>query len=166
MARSGHGSLWIPQNENRAPAWYKFGKHPSAESCSKLHPGQPSPLPIYLSSRPGARHPLLLPPGLGSSISSPLGALSGRGFPPPTSGGQQPAALGLCAGGCRCRETKPDSGKQRNLGKDPVAWPQDALSTPQVTPNICRGWHTSSLHCSPSLQACRSAGPSSLIGND
>lgn len=61
---------------------------------------------------------------------------------------------------------KEQPGKQWSLGKEPVARTQDALYTPWVTPNIFRGWHTSSLHCSPSLQACRSAGPSSLIGND
>lgn len=57
--------------------------------------------PLHLSPlthQPGleSESPFCCCPGWGPAPRVPSGHAGGRGFPPPTSGGQQPAALGLC----------------------------------------------------------------------
>lgn len=129
-ARPGHGSAWIPQTGERAPGWYKLGNTRARRAAQGFT--QPSRLLSPLTHQPGLGPdtPFCCCPGWGPAPRVPSGHAGGRGFPPPTSGGQQPAALGLCTGGCRWKEIKPDPGKQWNSGKDPAAWTQDALSTP------------------------------------
>lgn len=76
LGNSGQTRPWIcvdPSDWGTGSWLVQTREHPGEESCSKLHPAQPSPLPTYSSTRAGARHPVLLLPGLGTSTPSPLG---------------------------------------------------------------------------------------------
>lgn len=148
-----------------APGWYKFGERPSEESCSRLHPNQTISFP-HSSTRAGARHPLLLLPGLGTSTPSPLGPRRWLRFTPTNLWRSAAGSTGAPHWQLPLERNKARARKAMELGERPGGLDTRCSLHTIGDPNICRDWHTSSLHCSPSLQACRSAEPSLLIGND